>query len=256
MENKKNVIKEEYLNMISDVEKEAWDLFGDATDNREFSENELLELIKKNTELNNRLGEILCKINDESEQKVMQSASNREKSRRLIIILNALNIAFSFFVPAFSSLITSAKIVCSFALVIFVISKLKENAKIIEEIDERVKVERKLVDRGEKLCINLDNNDVLLKKKLKDINMETYKEITKPTADTVVIANLIIQTYFITGCMPMNLDQNIENMIISILKSDLETDENDLETLLEMARKKVKIETKGNTIKLTMNDEK
>ena len=86
--------------------------------------------------------------------------------------------------------------------------------------------------------------------------METYKEITKPTADTVVIANLIIQTYFITGCMPMNLDQNIENMIISILKSDLETDENDLETLLEMARKKVKIETKGNTIKLTMNDKK
>lgn len=256
MENKKSVIKEEYLNMMSDVEKEAWDLFGDATDNREFSENELLELIKKNTELNNRLGEILCKINDESEQKVMQSASNREKSRRLIIILNALNIAFSFFVPAFSSLITSAKIVCSFALVIFVISKLKENAKIIEEIDERVKAERKLVDRGEKLCINLDNNDVLLKKKLKDINMETYKEITKPTADTVVIANLIIQTYFITGCMPMNLDQNIENMIISMLKSDLETDENDLETLLEMARKKVKIETKGNTIKLTMNDKK
>lgn len=102
MENKKSVIKEEYLNMMSDVEKEAWDLFGDATDNREFSENELLELIKKNTELNNRLGEILCKINDESEQKVMQSASNREKSRRLIIILNALNIAFSFFVPAFS----------------------------------------------------------------------------------------------------------------------------------------------------------
>ena len=256
MEKKKSVIKEEYLDMISDVEKEAWDIFGNATDNREFTENELLELINKNIELSNRLGEILCKINYESEEKVMQSASNRKKSSRLIIILNALNIAFSFFVPAFSTLITSAKLVCSFALIIFVISKLKENAKMLEEINERIKVERKLVDRGEKLCINLDNNDVLLKKKLKDINMETYKEITKPTADTVVIANLIIQTYFITGCMPMNLDQNIKNMIISILKSDLETDENDLETLLEMARKKVKIETKGNTLKLIMNDEK
>lgn len=40
---------------------------------------ELLNLIIKNTVLSNRLGEIICKINDEAEEKVMQSASNRKK---------------------------------------------------------------------------------------------------------------------------------------------------------------------------------
>ena len=40
---------------------------------------ELLNLIIKNTVLSNRIGEIICKINDEAEEKVMQSASNRKK---------------------------------------------------------------------------------------------------------------------------------------------------------------------------------
>ena len=57
----------------------------------------------------------------------------------------------------------------------------------------------------------------------------------------------VFQEYFETGVLP-EFTEDIKKIIISILKNDLDSEENDIEKLLEEARKKVSFEVDKSTV--------
>ena len=96
---------------------------------------------------------------------------------------------------------------------------------------------------------NITNNNMLITRKLNTLNdKETEQRKQEPAkVSKIELANNIIQEYFETGVLP-EFDKNIKETIISILKNDLDSDENDIEKLLEKAREKVSFEVDKSTV--------
>ena len=90
---------------------------------------------------------------------------------------------------------------------------------------------------------------IIITRKLNTLNdKETEQRKQEPAkVSKIELANNIIQEYFETGVLP-EFDKNIKQTIISILKNDLDSDENDIEKLLEEAREKVSFEVDKSTV--------
>ena len=70
----------------------------------------------------------------------------------------------------------------------------------------------------------------------------------------VELANAIIQDYYETGIIP-EINEDLKDVIISLLKNDLSSEENDITALLEESRKVIETE-KSKSTSLTLKNDK
>lgn len=170
---------------------------------------------------------------------------NREKIRKYRIFINTLGIT-SLLIGIINGYI--GLILCMAYAGIMCITAKKRN-ELLEESKNKIKETQQLVSEINPINNNIANNNMLITRKLNTLNdKETEQRKQEPAkVSKVELANNIIQEYFETGVLP-EFDKNIKQTIISILKNDLDSDENDIEKLLEEAREKVSFEVDKSTV--------
>ena len=213
------------------VKTEVSKIYDDATSDKEFSKSFLIELLNKNEKLSYELANGLMLIEMDMEKTLTK---NREKIRKYRIFINALGIT-SLLIGIINGYI--GLIACMAYAGIICITAKKRN-ELLEESKNKIKETKQLVSEINPIT-----------RKLNTLNdKETEQRKQEPAkVSKVELANNIIQEYFETGVLP-EFDKNIKQTIISILKNDLDSDENDIEKLLEEAREKVSFEVDKSTV--------
>ena len=224
------------------VKTEVSKIYDDATSDKEFSKSFLIELLNKNEKLSYELANGLMLIEMDMEKTLTK---NREKIRKYRIFINALGIT-SLLIGIINGYI--GLILCMAYAGIICITAKKRN-ELLEESKNKIKETQQLVSEINPINNNIANNNMLITRKLNTLNdKETEQRKQEPAkVSKVELANNIIQEYFKTGVLP-EFDKNIKQTIISILKNDLDSDENDIEKLLEEAREKVSFEVDKSTV--------
>lgn len=70
----------------------------------------------------------------------------------------------------------------------------------------------------------------------------------------IELANAIIQDYYETGIIP-EINEDLKNIIITLLKNDLSSEENDITALLKESRQMIESEkSKSSSLTLNKND--
>ena len=125
----------------------------------------------------------------------------------------------------------------------------KKRNELLTESKNKIKETEEAMLQINPLNNNIQNNRVLLTKKIKhlDAKEEIQRKSEPSEVSKIELANNIIQGYFETGTLP-ELNEDIKQTIISILKSDLDSEENDIKKLLEEARKKVSFDVDKSTV--------
>ena len=170
---------------------------------------------------------------------------NREKIRKYRIFITALGI-----ISMTTAIINGyiGLIACMAYAGITCITAKKRN-KLLEESENKIKETQKLVLEINSINNNIANNNMLITRKLNTLNDKETEQRKQKSAKVskVELANNIIQEYFETGVLP-EFTEDIKKIIISILKNDLDSEENDIEKLLEEAHKKVSFEVDKSTV--------
>lgn len=240
--NEENNYGEKGRKSLETVKKETSNIFDDATSDKEFSKSFLTELINKNEKLSYELANALMLIEMDMEKTLTK---NREKIRKYRIFITALGI-----ISMTTAIINGyiGLIACMAYAGITCITAKKRN-KLLEESENKIKETQKLVLEINSINNNIANNNMLITRKLNELNVKEEEQRKQESAKVskVELANNIIQEYFETGVLP-EFTEDIKKIIISILKNDLDSEENDIEKLLEEARKKVSFEVDKSTV--------
>ena len=240
--NEENNYGEKGRKSLETVKKETSNIFDDATSDKEFSKSFLTELINKNEKLSYELANALMLIEMDMEKTLTK---NREKIRKYRIFITALGI-----ISMTTAIINGyiGLIACMAYAGITCITAKKRN-KLLEESENKIKETQKLVLEINSINNNIANNNMLITRKLNTLNDKETEQRKQKSAKVskVELANNIIQEYFETGVLP-EFTEDIKKIIISILKNDLDSEENDIEKLLEEARKKVSFEVDKSTV--------
>ena len=240
--NEENNYGEKGKKSLETVKKETSNIFEDATSDKEFSKSFLTELINKNEKLSYELANALMLIQMDLEKTLTNNVEKIKKYRILIITLGIISMTTAI-INGYIGLIACmayAGITCITA---------KKRNKLLEESENKIKETQKLVLEINSINNNIANNNMLITRKLNTLNDKETEQRKQESAKVskVELANNIIQEYFETGVLP-EFTEDIKKIIISILKNDLDSEENDIEKLLEEARKKVSFEVDKSTV--------
>ena len=240
--NEENNYGEKGRKSLETVKKETSNIFEDATSDKEFSKSFLTELINKNEKLSYELANALMLIQMDLEKTLTNNVEKIKKYRILIITLGIISMTTAI-INGYIGLIACmayAGITCITA---------KKRNKLLEESENKIKETQKLVLEINSINNNIANNNMLITRKLNTLNDKETEQRKQESAKVskVELANNIIQEYFETGVLP-EFTEDIKKIIISILKNDLDSEENDIEKLLEEARKKVSFEVDKSTV--------
>lgn len=240
--NEENNYGEKGKKSLETVKKETSNIFEDATSDKEFSKSFLTELINKNEKLSYELANALMLIQMDLEKTLTNNVEKIKKYRILIITLGIISMTTAI-INGYIGLIACmayAGITCIAA---------KKRNKLLEESENKIKETQKLVLEINSINNNIANNNMLITRKLNELNVKEEEQRKQESAKVskVELANNIIQEYFETGVLP-EFTEDIKKIIISILKNDLDSEENDIEKLLEEARKKVSFEVDKSTV--------
>lgn len=225
--------KENGINAMDYVITEATNIYMDVSEDKEFSKYYLEELIKKNNLLRRKLDESLDYYKSGIKEQI-----NRyklfvfEKIARVLSTLG-LSMYFVLTVPILSAIGT-------FVSILYIVLKYKDLKKVKLNEEKSMMELETFKAKMKRIGINIDNNEALLREKITKSNSEINNK--KDKEDRVDIANKIIQRYFETGELSNDVNDDTANLIVSMLKSDLESDSNDLHELLDKAREKVHLE--------------
>ena len=240
--NEENNYGEKGKKSLETVKKETSNIFEDATSDKEFSKSFLTELINKNEKLSYELANALMLIQMDLEKTLTNNVEKIKKYRILIISLGIISMTTAI-INGYIGLIACmayAGITCITA---------KKRNKLLEESENKIKETQKLVLEINSINNNIANNNMLITRKLNALNVKEEEQRKQESAKVskVELANNIIQEYFETGVLP-EFTEDIKKIIISILKNDLDSEENDIEKLLEEAREKVSFEVDKSTV--------
>ena len=240
--NEENNYGEKGRKSLETVKKETSNIFEDATSDKEFSKSFLTELINKNEKLSYELANALMLIQMDLEKTLTNNIEKIKKYRILIITLGIISMTTAI-INGYIGLIACmayAGITCITA---------KKRNKLLEESENKIKETQKLVLEINSINNNIANNNMLITRKLNTLNDKETEQRKQESAKVskVELANNIIQEYFETGVLP-EFTEDIKKIIISILKNDLDSEENDIEKLLEEAREKVSFEVDKSTV--------
>ena len=240
--NEENNYGEKGKKSLETIKKETSNIFDDATSDKEFSKSFLIELLNKNEKLSYELANALMLIQMDLEKTLTNNVEKIKKYRILIITLGIISMTTAI-INGYIGLIACmayAGITCITA---------KKRNKLLEESENKIKETQKLVLEINSINNNIANNNMLITRKLNTLNDKETEQRKQESAKVskVELANNIIQEYFETGVLP-EFTEDIKKIIISILKNDLESEENDIEKLLEEARKKVSFEVDKSTV--------
>lgn len=236
--------KENGTNGMNYVITEATNIYMDASEEKEFSKYYLEELIKKNDLLRRKLEESLDYYKSGIKEQI-----NRykrfvfEKIARVLITLG-LSVSLSLTAPTLCG-------IGIFISILYILVKFEDLKKIRLNEEKSMRELEEFKAEMKRIGINIDNNERLLKEKITKLNNgNNDKEDKESKEDKVDIANKIIQGYFETGELSNDINDDTANLIVSMLKSDLESDSSDLYELLDKAREKVHLE---DAMILTLN---
>lgn len=101
---------------------------------------------------------------------------------------------------------------------------------------------------------NLSNNELFIRRELKKFETKATKKMESQEVSKVELANAIIQDYYETGIIP-EINEDLKDVIITLLKNDLSSEENDITALLKKSRQMIESEkSKSSSLTLNKND--
>lgn len=221
------------VSTIMQVEKEANSIFNDVIEEKNLSEYYLKETMFKIMYLKEQLVGGLSKVQDG----LIDECKKNSKKNPLIPFLAVANMFVANIAP-FLGLINSIVLI---SIAIKSYKKQKEESerflKLKEEMEETVA-------KANAILITLSNNETFALKRLKELGKRREKELTKSPKDRslVAVANIAIQDYIDSDVLPNNLPVEVESTIIRLLQSDLDTNEKNINVLLESAKQKASLD--------------
>lgn len=219
--------------IINQVEKEATSIFHDVIEEKSLSEYYLRETMFKIIYLKEQLIGGLSKVQDG----LVDECKKRNKSNLLIPMFAILNIFIANVLP-FLGLINS---------IILVTTAVKSIKKQKEEDEKFLKLKEemeKVVEKANSIQIMLSNNETFTLKRLKELGQRQQKVLkSSPKKHSLIsLANMAIQDYIDNDIIPNNLPVEVESTIIRLLQSDLDTNEKNINVLLESAKQKASLD--------------
>ena len=218
---------------IKQVEKEANSIFDDVIEEKNLSEYYLKETMFRIMYLKEQLLEGLSKV----ESGLIDECKKSNKSNLLIPFIAILNIFVMIVLPLLGLI-----------NMLFLTSSLIKSVKIQKsEYEKFIKLKQDIEDivaKANSIQITLSNNETFTLKRLKELGKKQKKElkISPRNHSLVIIANMAIQNYIDNDILPNNLPIEIESTIIRLLQNDLNTNESDMNILLESAKQKASLD--------------
>ena len=239
---KENNYGEKGKKSLETVKREVSKIYDDATSEKEFSKSFLMELINKNEKVSYELANATMLMQMDLEKTLTKNMDKIKKYKILIIALGIISMITAI-INGYIGLITCI----AYAGITFVTAK-KRN-KLLTESENKIKETEEAILQINPLNNTIQNNKILLTKKIKhlDAKEEMQRKSEPSEVSKIELANNVIQEYFETGILP-EFTKDIKQTIISIIKSDLDSEENDIKKLLEEARKKVSFEVDKSTV--------
>lgn len=221
------------VSTIMQVEKEANSIFNDVIEEKNLSEYYLKETMFKIMYLKEQLVGGLSKVQDG----LIDECKKNSKKNPLIPFLAVANMFVANIAP-FLGLINSIMLI---SIAIKSYKKQKEESerflKLKEEMEETVA-------KANSIQIMLSNNETFTLKRLKELGQRQQKVLkSSPKKHSLIsLANMAIQDYIDNDIIPNNLPVEVESTIIRLLQSDLDTNEKNINVLLESAKQKASLD--------------
>lgn len=219
----------EQVDEVNNIFNEASRIFMNVTDMKDYSEKDLNELFMNNLSLITRLRTSLDLFEIEFDEVLLMKRKRNFNRMIKTIILNIINLILCITVSPLVSIFGSVLVIGN------VINYKKESNKDEEDMKNILNSSRALVNRSKLICNNLDNNELFIKKRLKDVRNNNHTLIEKD--DVVKVANDLIQEYFETNTLPDNIDIEVLCMMKSMLR-EKDSKEDDLIKLLDEVKRK------------------
>lgn len=226
--------RQEAYKMLKEIEDEVFEIYKEVLEEKDYQEYYLLELVQKNEYLNSRT----CKVLETFNQGLKEEQDKRKKKRTKMILFGLFSILTSILAPTEISLIVSTA---------YIIIAGRDIKKVLEQrknaTDEKEALE--LFQKIASLSTNIENNRTFITKKIKEASksrVETSKKEPEKV-NKVIAANSMIQDYLNYDRLPENVDEDIKNTAVNMLRQDLNSNNTDLETLLREAKEKVSLDT-------------
>ena len=218
---------------IKQVKKEANSIFDDVIEEKNLSEYYLKETMFKIMYLKEQLIEGLSKV----QAGLIDECKKTNKTNILIPVLAISNIFIMNVLPLLGII----------NMVVLVSSLIKSVKRQKSEYEKFIKLKQEMEDivaKANSIQITLSNNETFTLKRLKELGKKREKELkTSPkNRSLVIIANMAIQNYIDNDILPNNLPIEIESTIIRLLQNDLNTNESDMNILLESAKQKASLD--------------
>lgn len=243
----KQTINKTNIEKASDISSSATKIYMDITDIKEFSKSYLEELLKENEALKGCLNKLLDDNIHELEKSTKSSVTKDIKRMIKMAIIMLASLTLISVAPTIGLFTTPI-------YMIYVIKSYKSSKENSIEYKKRVKEIRQVNDKSQGIKNNLDNNELFIRRELKKFETKELPETKSHEASKVELANKVIQDFYETGIIP-EINEDLKNVIISLLKSDLSSEENDITALLEESRKVIETE-KSKSTSLTLKNDK
>lgn len=221
------------VSTIMQVEKEANSIFNDVIEEKNLSEYYLKETMFKIMYLKEQLVGGLSKVQDG----LIDECKKNSKKNPLIPFLAVANMFVANIAP-FLGLINS---------IVLISIAMKSYKKQKEESERFLKLKEEMeetVAKANSIQIMLSNNETFTLKRLKELGQRQQKVLkSSPKKHSLIsLANMAIQDYIDNDIIPNNLPVEVESTIIRLLQSDLDTNEKNINVLLESAKQKASLD--------------
>lgn len=229
---------------IESISNSASKIYMNITEVKEFSKQYLEELLNENENLKNSLAMVLTQDFNKDKSSVRKDLQKAIIKLMITVVLGMINLSVVAISPAIGILTTLAYL----GYTVNTYIKMKKNAsKIQNTLSEFEEIGSKITG----IENNLSNNELFIKRELKKFEAKATKKMKSQEVNKVELANAIIQDYYETGIIP-EINEDLKDVIISLLKNDLSSEENDITALFEESRKKVNYED-SKSAKLELN---
>lgn len=234
-ETKLNEIKETLL----DIENQASEIFADVMDRKNQIREELLEKSKQNDILYNKLLDTIITFKAFVDNEVKITNKRRSKLTAMLICSTVAFICFA------STMTIPVMPAIPLGVFLYSLSEYIKNHKRVNKIYEQKEKLDSISSLTNDISNNLQNNKTILESMIKELPDGQEILFSSKETNLILSANTIIQ-----NCI--NNDMTLEDMDISedilstmkkLLKSDLNTSEEDINVLLKEAKEQSQKET-------------
>lgn len=235
------------IETIESISNSASNIYMSITEIKEFSKQYLEELLNENEKLKNSLAMVLTQDFNKDKSNVRKDLQNVIIKLMTTVVLGIINLSVVAISPSIGILTTLAYL----GYTVNTYIKMKKNAsKMQNTLSEFEEIGSKITG----IENNLSNNELFIKRELKKFEAKATKKIESQEVSKVELANAIIQDYYETGIIP-EINEDLKNIIITLLKNDLSSEENDITALLKESRQMIESEkSKSTSLTLNKND--